>query len=388
MKDKKYSAFISYRKSCSEKADLVKKALVENGRFDEEDIFLDKHEIGPELFNEKIEKSLINSSCVILLVTKDCFVPKSEVEDWFLKEIQTALYHKKTIIPILFDGIKSLNEPEIKEKLSESFNNDDVNVLQSFQAIPYYFDLSEATFDKLALFVEKANKSQKKGVRLLKGCLILLACLLIVYALCFGLGVGWGYFSSSSEDEVVLEDNTTIVGNTIIFEFEGLKAVYDLDQDTIIIDLARFDGTPQQSNWDFMVSLCSFSGSFALLEKNVSNFKYLKYLRHGSKPGKIATAGVVVVTAVGTFFGFAQGSKFGRCKKQQECALKLYPKLLDKKTWYPIIMNDFKLKLKWLENYNNRQVKFHQSEGWRPSAKDAGTDLCRKGSGRGRADKS
>lgn len=355
MKERKYSAFISYRKSSSENADLIKKALVENGRFDEDEIFLDKHDIGPELFHEKIEKSLINSSCVILLVTKDCFVPKTEGEDWFLKEIKTALDYKKTIIPILFDGIESLNESGIKEELSKSFKDDKVNTLQAFQAIPYNFDLSEATFDKLTSFVEKANKTPKKNTKRLKGCLMFLVGFLVVYALCFGIGVVWGYFTSSSEEDVVIEDNTTVVGSTIIFEFEGLKAVYDLEQDTIVIDLAKFDGTPQQSNWDFMVSLCSFPGSLALWEKSLSNFKYMKYLKNGSKPGKIATIGVAVVTAAGTFLGFAQGSKFGRCKKQQECALKLYPKLLDKKSWYSIVQKDFLLQMKW--NRNNYSPK-------------------------------
>lgn len=64
---KQYDAFISYRKSSVAYADLVYFSLISEG-FKEQRIFQDKHDIGPEQFNERIKGTIETSNCLILIV--------------------------------------------------------------------------------------------------------------------------------------------------------------------------------------------------------------------------------------------------------------------------------------------------------------------------------
>lgn len=347
----KYKAFISYRKSHDTSADLVKKALVEEYGFSQSSIFLDKHDIGPEYFDTKLKTAVESSSCLVLIVTKDCFVPKEEGEDWYLEEIQTALDNGITIIPLLFDGIRSLKNKEILNQLSETFDEDEIERLTKAQAIPYDFDLSDATFKKLSDFIDKAdNSTPSKLVGYLKGFLVIVAVLAIVFALFVGIGFLWGYLSSGSEDKDILMENTHIEGNTAIFEFGGLKAKYDLDMDSVYIDLNEFKGELPQSNFEMFAHSCSVSGAIILFNKNVSALKYLKFLKGGSKPSKIAMAGVTVAACLGSFCGFSQGSKWGRTLKQQSEAIAMFPKLRNKSMWRPVFADNILLLMKYNKN--------------------------------------
>lgn len=53
-----YKAFISYRKSHAEYVELVKPSLIEKHGFSSNEIFLDKHDIGPEYFDTKLKRLL------------------------------------------------------------------------------------------------------------------------------------------------------------------------------------------------------------------------------------------------------------------------------------------------------------------------------------------
>lgn len=55
-----------------------------------------------------------------------------------------------------------------------------------------------------------------------------------------------------------------------------------------------------------------------------------------------------VAACVGAFCGFSQGSSFGQSKRQEETALKLYPKLQNRGTWQPLIKENIFLKTKYL----------------------------------------
>lgn len=346
----KYKAFISYRKSHDTSADLVKKALVEEYGFSQSSIFLDKHDIGPEYFDTKL-KTAVESSCLILIVTKDCFIPKEDGEDWYLEEIQTALDNGITIIPLLFDGIRSLKKKDILEQLSKSFDNEEIEQLTKTQAIPYDFDLSDATFKKLADFINKANNStHSKLLGYTKGILAIIAVLAVAFALFVGIGFLWGYFSSGLDDNDILVENTYIEGNTAIFEFGGLEAKYDLDLDSVYIDLSDYTGVLPQSNYEMLVHSCSAAGAMRLFNKNVSALKYLKFLKGGSKPSKMAMAGISIAACVGAFCGFSQGSKWGKTLKQQSEAIAMFPKLKNKSMWRPVFADNILLLMKYNKN--------------------------------------
>ncbi len=351
----KYKAFISYRKSHDTSADLVKKALVEEYGFAANEIFLDKHDIGPEYFDTKLKTAVESSSSLVLIVTKDCFVPKNEDEDWYLEEIQTALDNGITIIPLLFDGIKSLNDKTTRAQLGKSFCDDEISKIIKTQAIPYDFDLSDATFSKLSKFIHNADKPDtlNKVLRTAKGISIVLALFAIVFCLFVGIGFLWGYLSSERSTEDILMDNTHIEGNAAIFEFGGLEAKYDLDQDTICIDLQNFTGKLPQSDLEILAHSCSVSGAIVLFNKNVSAIRYFKFLKGGSKQSKIALAGVTAAAAIGSICGFSQGSKWGRTLKQQNEAMKLFPLLKNKDLWAPVFADHIFLRMK----YNKARAK-------------------------------
>lgn len=346
----KYKAFISYRKSHAEYAELVKSSLIEKHGFSSNEIFLDKHDIGPEYFDTKLEKAVKESSSLILIVNNGCFHPKEEVVDWYLEEIQTALGNGITIIPILFDEIRSLDTKEIRAELKKTFNEDEIEKLIKTQSIRYDFDLSDATFSKLSRFIEKADKPDTltKYLRIAKSILAVIAVLAFAFALFVGVGFLWGYFSSGTEDKDILTENTHIDGNTAIFEFGGLEAKYDLDQDSIFIDLENFNGVIPESNLEILAHSCSVSGAIILFKHNVGALKYFKFLKGGSKPSKYAMAGVTVAACLGSFCGFSQGSKWGRTLHQQKQALALFPQLRNKDAWSPVFAGTL-LNFKYLQ---------------------------------------
>lgn len=329
-KKKKYKAFISYRKKFAVNADLIKKSVVDEGAYEQSDIFLDKHDIGPEFFDTKIKNSIIDSSCFILIVSKDCFEQKQNEEDWYIKEIKTAIEQKMTIIPILFDDIKSLNDSSVLSALKKTFSDQEISILQRSQAISYNFEYSEATTKKIVKFINKANKSKLKISHYLCAVGVIATILLIFFLLCFGIGFGYGYISSSSDIDSVMEDNTRLVENTLVFDFCGLTAEYNLNKDSIIINNTNFNGEPKISDFDLLVSSCTFSGAWTLFKNNVKSLKNIKL------KGK-SQALALVGACIGAFCGFSQGSKYGQQKKQEETALALYPQLLDKAIWKSMI---------------------------------------------------
>ena len=347
-----YNAFISYRKSSSVNADFIRKSIADTSAFTENDIFLDKHSIGPELFDSKIRTAISSSKCIILLVTKDCFKAKTDGnEDWFIKEIKTALSLGIKIIPVLFDQIKSLSDNSIVEDLRGNFDANEIEILTKSQSIPYSTDFPEASIEKLVSFVESANKTSnvfQKLWNVLKGLAIILIILVTFVVAFFGLGVLWGYFSSSSEMDEVLADNTIIEGTTLHFEYDGWDATYDLTNDTILIDITDYSHSPKIGNVDLALASFTFTGAKAILDKNISYIKYVKMLRGGSKPAKIALVCASAAACVGAFCGFSQGSNFGKSKRQEETALKLYPKLQNRSTWKPLMKDNIFLNQKYV----------------------------------------
>lgn len=347
-----YNAFISYRKSSSVNADWIRQSIADNSAYSLENVFLDKHNIGPELFDGKIRKAISDSNCIILLVTKDCFKSKADIDDdWFIKEIKTALTSRKRIIPVLFDNIHSLSDSSIVEELKLVFTNDEIDILVKSQSIPYSNDFPNASVTKLIQFIEEANASKslwKKALGFVKGLGIAITVLIVFFALFFGFGVLWGYLTSSTSIDSVLVDNTIIDGDKIYFKYGGWAATYDLTNDTILIDIFEYDKKPRIGNIDLILSSFTFSGAKFILEKNLSYLKYVKFLKGGSKPAKLAFACASVGTCVGAFCGFSQGSSFGRAKRQEETAFMLYPKLQQRSTWQPLLKDNFFLSQKYM----------------------------------------
>lgn len=97
-----------------------------------------------------------------------------------------------------------------------------------------------------------------------------------------------------------------------------------------------------------ILSSFTFTGAKIILEKNLSYLKYVKFLKGGSKPAKIAFACASVAACAGAFCGFSQGSSFGRSKRQEETALMLYPKLQQRSTWQALMKGNISLSRQYL----------------------------------------
>lgn len=163
----RYKAFISYRRNSSVNAYYVLKSIIDNSGYSKDDIFLDEQSIGPEHFDKKIKYAIENSNCIVLLVTKNCFIPKDE-EDWFLKEIKTALENKKTIIPVLFDGIKTISDNLPSDIIERFLNKDEISNLGYFQCIQFSQEYPTESIKKLVSFIEKKKKIRNLVLKRLK----------------------------------------------------------------------------------------------------------------------------------------------------------------------------------------------------------------------------
>lgn len=203
-----YNVFISYRKSSAVNADLIRKSIVDNSAYFLEDIFLDKHSIGPELFDDKIKSAIASSNCVVLLVTKDCFKAKEQIEeDWFLEEIRTAIYLGKKIIPVLFDKIESLSDSSIMVELNKNFNEYDIEIIVKSQSVPYSTDFHDASITKLVHFIEEANETRS-----------------VLDKTLFDLNAGnedrldarWHYISRDAHHQYAMEDEVERICRTTI----------------------------------------------------------------------------------------------------------------------------------------------------------------------------
>lgn len=343
---KRYKAFISYRREDGKAADLVKNTLVNQYGFSKDEIFLDKHDIGPEAFDMRIESSLKESSSMILIVTPNCFTPKND--DWFINEIKIALSNNISIIPIFFDGVKDLSKEQ--SVLQKSFTPQEVNILNKSQGVYYDFNFSEQTFYKLTEFINKCHF--KKGdfkliVKEVCGWAFLATILFTLSFLLFiGVGFLWGYLSSSKSEEKVLKDNTTIKGDIAQFKFCGIEAMYNLEIDSIIVNYEYQDELPEKP-YDIFIQSMSIPGAVLLLNNNLNYVKYLQYFRGGGKHRQLILLGASAVVCVGSFCGFSQGSQWGRLLKQRTTVLQLQTKLKDRKIWAVVFEEKYFAKLKF-----------------------------------------
>ena len=327
---------------------------MDNSGYLKDDIFLDEQSIGPEYFDKKIKYAIENSNCLVLLVTKNCFVAKGE-EDWFLKEIKTALENKKTIIPVLFDGIKTISDVLPSGQLEELFKKEEISNLTRFQCVQFSQEYPTESIKKLVSFIEKKEKEKESRFEKIKKwskCIsFIVAFFILFFTLCFGIGFMWGYITSPTATNDVIADNTVIVDKTLLFNYAGLKATYNLETDKIDIeDVDVHKEIPKLGRSEILLSSFTFSGIYSITERNLYSLKYLRFLKNGSKPAKIALVCVGAAMCLGSVCGFSEGSYFGKTLKQQDAVLALYPKLKSKSSWLPAISNNRLLMLIYKKN--------------------------------------
>ncbi len=164
----KYDAFISYRRQGgAERAELVKKVLEERG-FKQNRVFMDTHSLLGGDFKKRIKEAIEQSVNVIVLITEGCFDNIKE-EDYWIFELSEATASNKQIIPVFFDGIRSLEKSNLPIVLKE---------LPLQNAVRYEHDYSDAAYEKLISFMAPDKDLQKKNLwkkTLLYSCFVLCA---------------------------------------------------------------------------------------------------------------------------------------------------------------------------------------------------------------------
>lgn len=147
-KRKRYDVFISYRRNGgAEKAELIKKALQENG-YKSDRIFMDTHSLQTGDFRKRIREAITESVNVIVIVTKESF-DKIKDEDYFVFELLEAKRLEKNMIFCLF-GITEIDVKKLPDALRE--------VIQYEKHVPYDHVYADAFYDRLySSLVQRAS---------------------------------------------------------------------------------------------------------------------------------------------------------------------------------------------------------------------------------------
>ena len=145
-----YDIFISYRrKGGAERAELLKAIFMQHG-YQESKIFMDTHSLRGGDFKIKLTDAIKESHNVVVLITRGCFDDIKE-NDYWVYEIAKALEYKKNIIPVLFDGINSIQGENLPKALID---------LPSHNAVGYNHEYTDAFYKKLLSFLITDNYSE------------------------------------------------------------------------------------------------------------------------------------------------------------------------------------------------------------------------------------
>jgi hypothetical protein len=141
--EKEYDVFISYRRERTAKifAQLIQSEL-ENRKLK---VCLDVTDFRQGPFPKTIQKNIVNSPHFILILSRGCFVKRSDEEDYFREEIALAIRKKRNIIPIM------LEEFEFPRK---STLTTDIRVIRDLQSVLYTHDYSDAMIEKIIGYMQ------------------------------------------------------------------------------------------------------------------------------------------------------------------------------------------------------------------------------------------
>lgn len=283
----KYKAFISYRRSdCSERAQLIKLAIMEQG-YDEDDIFLDLHSIHEGEFPQHIKDALHNTEFFILLLSKDSFSRDVE-KDYYLDEIKMALDLNLRIIPIVFDSlnVESLSIPQALVDKNLKIKN----------SIPYYPEYPTAATERLKEFM----KPQKRNFWDLVKMPMLILTFYAIVSLFSGIGM-WIYdnFFMSEESQIeTVVDSIQIGDGILVYSIPGKTYVYNTNTGQI----SSFEGKNNSIlTVEPSISQISQAGFWTVSVGLVYEMSRTRLKPHGNSKSMLAyiAVGVSVVAGIG-----------------------------------------------------------------------------------------
>lgn len=320
----KYKAFISYRRSdCSERAQLVKLAIMEQG-YNEDDIFLDLHSIHEGEFPQHIKEALHVTEFFILLLSNDSFKKNAEKDnaekDYYLDEIKMALDLHLKVIPITFDSlnVESISLPKILVEKNLKLKN----------SIPYYPEYPTA-------FKEKLNDFMKPQKQTLWNLLKMPTLLITIYAsltLCGGIGmyVYDNFFMSEEEQVEVVADYVQEGDGLLAYYISGETYIYNTKTTEVKLlkgnDTATFGASVSNNQ---LTQTGFWAVSFGLIYE----LTHSRLKPHGN--GKSVLAYIAVTVSV--VAGFGLGCTLERMIFPKQYAKPIHKKLTDKLFWQKVI---------------------------------------------------
>lgn len=338
--EKKYDIFISYRKERSVYAELVRNYLIKAG-YDQNRIFLDKHNIHAEQFDKKIQNAIKESRCLLLIVSEDCFVSKQtdDNEDWYFKEVRTAIENKITIIPVLFDKIESLEDGNQKILLRQAFTQEEYSFLRNQQTVRYDNDYSEAALSHLVCdFLPKPSQSESittnydKFKDVISGLIGLLGVIVgggILFLCIFGFAFGITYFHEKPADTPTeeLQCHVIVFGETAFYSHGRTTAAYNISRDSVLYVNSVKTLVPT-------LSMASFWGSMSMSPAFSRYMIKLSKTGGGNPRKKVVT---MVVGFVAVLFGYSQGEHFATEYCEAKRQILMHDVLWDKRQWNQVI---------------------------------------------------
>lgn len=146
MADSRYDVFISYRRSeAGAAARLLQRCLQDEGF----SVFLDVDELGSGHFDDSLLRTIEEAQNFLVVLSKDCFDRCEDPDDWFRREIVTALRNSRNIIPVMMPGFAYPDAGRMPADLREVVRH---------QCVTYSQEYFDAMIKKLLGFLKSPGR--------------------------------------------------------------------------------------------------------------------------------------------------------------------------------------------------------------------------------------
>ena len=96
----KCDIFISYCRDGGEAVGRLVYEMLKN----KYNVFFDHKSLSTGRYDHSLIQNVRECNDFVVLLTKDCFKPRKDEVDWYIREIETAMEHGKRIIPLMLEG--------------------------------------------------------------------------------------------------------------------------------------------------------------------------------------------------------------------------------------------------------------------------------------------
>lgn len=179
-----YDVFISYRRSDgSGLAQIVRQGLEQRGY----NVFLDVADLPAGAFDKSLVDAIERTPDFVPILTPDAVSTDGRGDDWFLKEVSTALAAKRNVCPLLSQSVNLSRDQRLPHPLDQ---------LALHHGITYVHEHCDAVLTRLSELLSRKPRKRLRGIQLLFGVggwrtTFTLGFTLLSLLMCVGY-LGWG----------------------------------------------------------------------------------------------------------------------------------------------------------------------------------------------------